>query len=171
MQSALLRHTTVTAAAVLFAAAGTLLAAKPAQAQPFAVAIHASPAIVAAAPSIDHYAEWRAGWAPRADHRAPVVTEVTPSQGEGVSARGLTQVSAHFRDHGSGIQSVSLRVDGRDVTRQARIDRDDVRYRADLRPGRHFAELQLRDHAGNVTRRSWSFDVYGGWHHGPVGMR
>jgi hypothetical protein len=58
-------------------------------------------------------------------------------------------------------------VDGRDVTRQARIDRDDIRYADDLRPGRHFAELVVRDRAGNVARQSWSFEVAGrGWDRG-----
>jgi hypothetical protein len=34
-----------------------------------------------------------------------------------------------------------------------------VRFRADLPPGRHTAELTVRDRAGNATTKTWTFDV------------
>src|SRR5690349_2605594 len=66
----------------------------------------------------------------RRDDRAPVVSDLTPSQGDRVSERGLTRISARFDDRGSGVdlRSVLLRVDGRDVTRRARVDSDDIRF-------------------------------------------
>jgi hypothetical protein len=50
-------------------------------------------------------------------------------------------------------------VDGRDVTRHASVDNNDIRYADNLQPGRHRAELVVRDRAGNVARRAWSFQV------------
>jgi hypothetical protein len=95
----------------------------------------------------------------RRDNRAPRIFDVTPDHGEQVSERGWTRISARFFDRGTGVADVSLRVDGRDVTGRARVDGDDIRYAENLRPGRHFAELVVRDHAGNASRRTWVFDV------------
>lgn len=97
----------------------------------------------------------------RRDQRPPQITDVTPDNGDRVADRGTTRISANFFDQGSGIDPrfVTLRVDGRDVTRESRVDADGLRYRDDLRPGRHVADLVVRDRAGNATRRTWTFDV------------
>ena len=98
--------------------------------------------------------------APR-DNRGPDIASVSPAQGERVSGRGRTRIEAHFGDDRSGVDpnSVRLRVDGRDVTRDSRIDGNGIQYRDDLAPGRHSVELTVRDRAGNTSRRSWTFDV------------
>ncbi len=95
------------------------------------------------------------------DDRAPQITELTPSHGDRVGDRGWTRVSARFSDEGSGVDpaSVVLRIDGRDVTGRARVDGADIRYAEDLQPGRHVAELTVRDRAGNASRRAWTFEV------------
>lgn len=100
------------------------------------------------------------GWRWR-DDVAPQITGMTPSQGARVGEWGRTEVSARIRDERSGIDasSVRLRIDGRDVTRFAYVDNDEVRFRDDLSRGRHVAELTVRDRAGNVATRSWSFEV------------
>lgn len=105
------------------------------------------------------------------DQRAPSIFDLTPSQAARVDERGWTNVSARFNDDRSGVdpRSVVLRVDGRNVTSRARIDGNDVKYAENLRPGRHVAELVVRDRAGNVARRSWSFNVVDRDHHGRVG--
>jgi hypothetical protein len=92
-----------------------------------------------------------------------VISDLTPDHGARVDARGRTRIAARFNDDGAGIDtaSVRLRVDGRDVTGEARIEGDELQYREDLAPGRHSAELVVRDRAGNVTRRAWTFDVVG----------
>lgn len=99
------------------------------------------------------------------DDRAPVISDISPDHGARVDERGRTRISARFSDDGTGIDtgSLSLRVDGRDVTAQARIDAGEVRYREDLAPGRHTVELVVRDRAGNVGRRVWNFDVAGAY--------
>lgn len=121
------------------------------------------------------------GWGrPRRDDSVPEITQLTPQQGERVRERRFTRISARLSDEGSGIDraSVRLRVDGRDVTRQARVEHDEVGYREDLAPGRHTAELIVRDRAGNTNRKLWSFvvvdrDDYYGWGYGRgyYGMR
>ena len=95
------------------------------------------------------------------DHRAPDIYDVSPDHGDRVSDRGWTRITARFSDNRSGVdpRSVVLRIDGRDVTSQARVDRDDIRYAENLQPGRHTAELYVRDRAGNLGRRTWVFDV------------
>lgn len=91
------------------------------------------------------------------DARPPQITAQTPSQGQ----RGWTRLSARVMDQGSGVDPASLvmRVDGRDVTGRVRIDGDEVRYAENLQPGRHQAELVVRDRAGNAARHVWAFDV------------
>lgn len=95
------------------------------------------------------------------DNDAPRISDLMPGDGDRVGDRRWTRVSARFSDEGSGVDpaSVVLRLDGRDVTARARIDGDDIRYAEDLQPGRHVAELVVRDRAGNASRRSWVFNV------------
>ena len=95
----------------------------------------------------------------RRDQRPPRIFDFTPDHDDRVSERGWTRISARFHDRGAGVASVVLRVDGRDVTGRARVDANDIRYAENLQPGRHFAELVVRDRAGNATRQAWSFVV------------
>lgn len=97
----------------------------------------------------------------RHDRHGPEVVDVTPDHGQRVTERGLTQVTARFRDNRSGVDasSVRLRIDGRDVTNWSRVSAADVSFRGDLREGRHQAELVVRDRAGNLTRVEWNFVV------------
>jgi hypothetical protein len=101
----------------------------------------------------------REGW--RRDDRAPTILDVTPLPGERVGERYRMTVSARFADNASGVDpaSVQLRIDGRDVTGASRVDNDGVRFHNNLFPGRHVAEVLVRDRAGNIARRSWQFDV------------
>ena len=95
------------------------------------------------------------------DRSGPEIVDVTPDQGERVTERGLTRVTARFHDDRSGVDagSVRLRIDGRDVTDWSRVSESDISFRGDLREGRHTAELVVRDRAGNATRTEWSFVV------------
>lgn len=93
------------------------------------------------------------------DVRDPVITDVTPDHRDRVGDRGRTQVAARFHDAESGVASVRLRLNGRDVTHASRIAGNQIRYRDDLRPGRYVAEVVVRDRAGNTSRRTWQFAV------------
>lgn len=93
------------------------------------------------------------------DVRGPVITDVTPDHRDRVGERGRTQVAARFHDADSGVASVRLRLNGRDVTHASRINGNQIRYRDDLRPGRYHAEVVVRDRAGNVSRHAWRFAV------------
>ena len=97
----------------------------------------------------------------RPDRNGPQVVDVTPNHNQHVGERGRTEVSARYRDDRSGVNvsSVRLRIDGDDVTRQARVTGNKVSFEANLRQGRHQAELVVRDRAGNVTRTAWNFVV------------
>jgi len=107
----------------------------------------------------DHGWSGHSNW--RNDNLPPLIGELTPLPGARTGDAHRTTVSAHFTDKASGVDpaSVRLRIDGRDVTAFSRIDGDDVRFHNDLRPGRHVAEVTVRDRAGNAARRSWQFDV------------
>lgn len=117
--------------------------------------------LVAQPAAAQHRQDYRPARVEVRDRHAPRILQVTPSQSQRVSDRGRTEITARYNDQGSGVapRSVTLRVDGRDVTRHARVDYDDIRYADNLRPGRHFAVLTVRDRAGNTSQRSWSFDV------------
>ena len=95
------------------------------------------------------------------DDRAPLITDLTPANGERIGERGRTHISAHLADEGSGIDrdSVHLRLNGRDVGPDVRVSESEIHYRADLDPGRYTAELTVRDRAGNATTKAWTFDV------------
>jgi len=132
-------RTSLAAAAMLVAPAAALLVSTPAAAQ--------------------HRAIVAQDYGPHRDQRPPRITDVTPDHGDRIGERGRTRISARFHDAGSGVRSVALRVDGRDVTGWSRVEGDRIRYREDLAPGRHVAEVMVRDRAGNVSRRAWSFVV------------
>jgi hypothetical protein len=97
----------------------------------------------------------------RRDERAPQITDLTPANGDSVRDRRNTRISARIADEGSGIDpgSVRLRIDGHDVTADARVNDNRVVLREDLEPGRHTAEVTVRDRAGNATTKAWGFDV------------
>lgn len=107
----------------------------------------------------------------RRDKDAPRISDLTPADGERLRERGWTEISAKVTDDRSGVdrRSVVLRVDGRDVTSRVRFEGDQVRFRDDLREGRHVAELTVRDEAGNTSRRSWSFEVHDRGRHNGYG--
>jgi hypothetical protein len=95
------------------------------------------------------------------DTRPPVISDLTPGNGDRIRERRTTEISAKLSDEGSGIDrdTLVMRVDGRDVTNRVRFDGDEIRFRDDLGDGRHTAEVLVRDRAGNFARRSWTFNV------------
>ena len=96
------------------------------------------------------------------DNRPPNVLNLVPREGETVASGPATQISANFDDGGgSGVDpaSVQIIVSGRNVTREAQINAQSFTFRGALPPGRQVVDVTARDRAGNVVRRSWSFDV------------
>lgn len=95
------------------------------------------------------------------DNRPPQIGNLSPRQGDAVSA-GPTLVSGTFNDpSGAGVdpQSVRIVVSGRDVTDRAQVTPGDFSLRERLPPGRHTVEVTAADRAGNVAQKSWSFEV------------
>jgi hypothetical protein len=99
---------------------------------------------------------------PNGDNRAPEVVQLAPAEGATVPAGAPILITARFQDgRGSGVDPASVRivVSGRNVTQEARIERDSLSFRGALPPGRQTVEVTARDLAGNAVRKSWSFDV------------
>jgi len=99
---------------------------------------------------------------PNGDNRAPEVVQMAPAEGATVPAGPPVLITARFEDgRGSGVDPASVRivVSGRNVTSEARIERDSVSFRGALPPGRQTVEVTARDYAGNAVRKGWSFDV------------
>ena len=95
------------------------------------------------------------------DNRPPQIGSLSPRQGENVSS-GPTTISASLDDaSGAGVNPASVRVvvSGRDVTSLAQVTPREFAFRAALPPGRHTVEVTAADRAGNVTQKSWSFEV------------
>src|SRR5262245_32459118 len=67
--------------------------------------------------------------------RPPQVSDVMPADRQ-VLPEGPVEISARLSDQGSGVdpRSVRLRLNGRDVTDDARVNAREVRLRTDLRP-------------------------------------
>ncbi|HVE52819.1 MAG TPA: hypothetical protein VNB23_05505, partial [Ramlibacter sp.] len=97
----------------------------------------------------------------RRDQHSPDITDLAPANGDRIGERGNTRISARLSDEGSGVDpsSVRVRLNGRDVSAEARVTDDRVVFRDDLEPGRYVAEVTVRDRAGNLTRKSWNFEV------------
>lgn len=93
--------------------------------------------------------------------RPPQITDLMPANGDRVTARGRTHIAARITDEGNAVDPsrVRLRLNGRDVTADARITPEEVHFRADLDPGRYAVELTARDTGGNMTTKTWTFDV------------
>jgi hypothetical protein len=94
-------------------------------------------------------------------NQPPQITDLQPANGDRVTTRGRTHIAARITDEGGGVDParVRLRLNGRDVTADARITPDEVHFRADLDPGRYAVELTARDESGNMTTKTWTFDV------------
>lgn len=95
------------------------------------------------------------------DNRPPQIGNLSPRQGDVVSA-GPTLMAGTFDDaSGAGVdpQSVRILVSGRDVTSLAQITPREFSFSGRLPPGRHTVEVTAADRAGNVAQKSWSFDV------------
>lgn len=94
-------------------------------------------------------------------NQPPQITDLLPANGDRVTARGRTHIAARITDEGGAVDPsrVRLRLNGRDVTADARITPDEVHFRADLDPGRYAVELTARDNGGNMTTKTWTFDV------------
>lgn len=95
------------------------------------------------------------------DARPPVIKNLSPRDNETVGGN-LVLVSATFEDIGGvGVDAKNIRVivDGNDVTRNATVTAQYFNYRADLTPGRHSAEVIVKDLSGNMVRQSWNFVV------------
>jgi hypothetical protein len=97
------------------------------------------------------------------DTQAPVITAVTPDPNTRVG-RDRPNISATFDDStGSGIDpaSVEVRLDNRNVTRDAQVTSTFVSYRPDspLTGGMHEVTVNARDRAGNPVTKSWNFRV------------
>jgi hypothetical protein len=94
-------------------------------------------------------------------NRPPQITDLQPANGDRIVGRGRTHIGARITDEGGGVDParVRLRLNGRDVTAEARISAEDVHLRADLDPGRYAVELTARDAEGNMTTKTWMFEV------------
>ena len=98
----------------------------------------------------------------QADNRPPDLVNLMPRDGETVPAGPPVLVGASFDDHGgTGVDpaSVQILLSGRNITREAQVNRQSFSFRGALPPGRHSVDVTARDQAGNVLRRSWSFAV------------
>jgi hypothetical protein len=98
------------------------------------------------------------------DERSPRIEDLTPSNGERVRERGRTHIAARIFDEGSGIDpnTARVRLNGRDVTDEARITAEEIHFRGDLGPGAYKVEVSVKDQAGNATTKSWNFEVVAG---------
>ncbi|MBN1324197.1 MAG: right-handed parallel beta-helix repeat-containing protein [Methanotrichaceae archaeon] len=98
------------------------------------------------------------------DSDPPSISRLQPPTGSTLSYR-RPLISADLNDTGSGIdtKSVSVSVDGTDVTTEARIVPARVWYTPadDLAPGEHLVEVRASDRQGNENTSRWTFQISG----------
>jgi hypothetical protein len=97
------------------------------------------------------------------DSEAPRITSTTPEENGRIN-RSRPNITAVFDDaSGTGVDptTVSITVDGREVTQDATVTSNLVVYKpdADLAAGRHTVSITGRDRAGNPVTKQWSFQV------------
>jgi hypothetical protein len=96
------------------------------------------------------------------DATPPAVRNTSPRDGETVAAGTPTPISATFDDSGGvGIDASSVRVmvDGRDITKRAKVTSQFFSHSETLKPGRHTVEVTASDLASNAVRYNWTFVV------------
>lgn len=96
------------------------------------------------------------------DNRPPTLIHLVPGEGTVVAAGPSVHIAGTFDDaRGSGVEpaSVQIIVSGRNVTRDAQINRQSFSFWGPLPPGRHTVDVSARDQAGNAMRKNWTFDV------------
>jgi hypothetical protein len=97
------------------------------------------------------------------DNQPPLVTSTTPEANGRVNSL-RPNITAVFDDQGgTGVDSnvVRLSVDGRDVSSEATITASLLAYRPDrnLGAGKHDVSIEVRDRAGNLATKAWSFTI------------
>lgn len=94
----------------------------------------------------------------------PTISNLQPSPGS--TAGQDATVSASYSDDRSGIDlnSVSLVVDGEDVTADADVTASQITYTPDggFDSGEHTVTLEVSDAAGNTASQTWTYNVEGG---------
>lgn len=97
------------------------------------------------------------------DNQPPKITAVAPEP-NGKITRSQPSITAVFDDGtGSGLNpdSVVLRLDGQNITRQATVTNGFIAFKpaTRLEPGPHTISVAAADRAGNAVERSWAFVI------------
>lgn len=92
-----------------------------------------------------------------------VAPEIISWHPESLTEETRPVIEVEYRDEGKGVDasSVSLLLDGRDVTSETKVTREKVTYRPaeELEEGQHKVKVSLTDLAGNRTTKEWAFNV------------
>jgi uncharacterized protein YkwD len=87
-----------------------------------------------------------------------IVYNITPIDGQIIMASPAS-ISASYSDDLGTINSVTILVDGANVTGSAMVNSSGVEYDANLGAGTHTVVLTLKDSSGNSVTKKWSFSV------------
>jgi hypothetical protein len=94
----------------------------------------------------------------------PTIMAINPPA-DSVISGFMPEISAKLTDDGSGVDpsAVNLKLNGQDVTAQAKITQAGILYElpASLSPGTYNVVLTVPDKAGNTSSKQWSFSVTG----------
>lgn len=96
------------------------------------------------------------------DITPPVISSLSPANGQGAGCSSPA-IQASFTDNRVGVDtaSVSLIVDGEDVTALSSVSDQSVLYQpASLAGGPHDATVSVSDMSGNSSSSSWQFNIF-----------
>ncbi|MCX6656884.1 MAG: PGF-pre-PGF domain-containing protein, partial [Candidatus Bathyarchaeota archaeon] len=90
---------------------------------------------------------------------SPTISSFTPTNGSVITSKTVSITASFSDDKGIKTSSVTLRVDGNDVTSSATITATTISYEGALGNGPHTAQLTVSDAASNTASSTVSFTV------------
>ncbi len=96
---------------------------------------------------------------PLKDTTPPTITIISPAKDSVLSTKSVNITASYSDDVAINAASVTLKVDGRDVTPQSKVTAAGVSYSTTLEEGPHSVFLVVNDTSGNIASANWSFTV------------
>ncbi|MEM2178561.1 MAG: Ig-like domain-containing protein, partial [Candidatus Methanomethylicaceae archaeon] len=93
------------------------------------------------------------------DTTPPKISIISPLNGTILSNKSITINASYSDDVEIDITSITLKLDGRDVTAYSIITPISIIYSTTLEEGSHTISLTVKDTSGNIATATWSFTI------------
>ncbi|MEM2880919.1 MAG: Ig-like domain-containing protein, partial [Candidatus Methanomethylicaceae archaeon] len=93
------------------------------------------------------------------DITPPKIFIISPLNGTILSIKSITINASYSDDVGINTTSITLKLDGRDVTAYSIVTPVSITYFTTLEEGSHIVSLTVKDTSGNTATATWSFTI------------